>query len=443
MRLVCLLIATAIVAGAQPSPPADELLLDGAVYVLQIRDVAVLREVAELPAMFGKLTGGAVTLAMYPGEKSIVVLDVAGNRTVVPSRGFTTEGPNKLASASHYQEAKRTAAEGSVAWAYVDTTLLGPALKNADPMDALLNGPWKELLRGSHWMSAALKIDGKKLRLQAVSDGHGEARSVLPNLAVPRELGAASLWRDLGHSALLPHSSGGVLAENFLEIFFTGRNLGEEVFGKLQPEVRLVVARQEWNPKIGTPEVQYPAAALVFRADAGEDFGEVMEEAWQKAVGLTNFTRGQQALPGLILDRQTYGGVTFTYGAFSARNEKDREQLPVRFNLRPAIVHSGPYVILSTTAELARDLIDAVNREDGRSPKSGGNTVLEVTDPAGIAELLTVDKRAMVRQSVLEKGKKPAEAAAEVDQMIAWARKVKRARLSIDGCTAQLDMELN
>ena len=52
------------------------------------------------------------------------------------------------------------------------------------------------------------------------------------------------------------------------------------------------------TPAVGTPQVKIPAFAVVLRLRHPEQFGKVVEEAWQKAVGLVNFTRGQKALPG-------------------------------------------------------------------------------------------------------------------------------------------------
>src|SRR5205085_2447156 len=95
-----------------------------------------------------------------------------------------------------------------------------------------------------------------------------------------------------------------------------------------------------------------------------------------------------QALPGLIFDRQNHGGVPFTYCYYSAREEKDREHLPSRFNLRPALARVGPYMVLSSTDTLAADVIDALNREDGRvSPApSNARTLIEISH--GVADLL-------------------------------------------------------
>jgi hypothetical protein len=418
----------------------------------------------------------------YPGDVVVWSLDGkqvfarTGNRLILTNQGetmkvlFAPRAHGSLAASPLYAQARQAAGAHPAAWGFINMAMLNryppaqKALANNDLFDIVFNGPLKQSLRGANWVSLGLSIEGRKLRLHAATDGKLDATGfgaialpaepgILPNLSVPRELAAATFWRDLGQfyglkDTLFPEkTSGGILAENFLEIFFTGRDLNQEVFSRLEPQVRLIVARQQYDPKIGTPVEQYPAAALVFRvkpAPDKEDFGEVLEEAWQKAVGLTNFTRGQQALPGVLLDRETYGGVTFTYGAFSTRSQKDRAHLPSNFNYRPAIVRDGPYIILSTTDGLARDLIDAVNHEDSRQParQSDTHTLVEVNSPAEIAALLNVNRSGMIRQSVLSKGQKPEQAALEFDRNVAWLDKLARARLSMTGNQADLDLEL-
>jgi len=256
---------------------------------------------------------------------------------------------------------------------------------------------------------------------------------------VPNQIAAISLWRDLGKfyadkDTLFPEkTSGGILFENFMEIFFSGRDLNAEVFSRFHPEVRLVAARQEFDPKIGTPHDKYPAAALIFRIDNAEEFGDLAEEAWQKAVGITNFTRGQQALPGLIINRETHGGVTFTYSYYSSRSEKDRANLPVRFNMRPSIARAGQYLILSTTDGLAKDVIDAVNREDNRMPAVRGNehTVLEFSSGEDLANLIP---------------RNPTDPKADSPATQAMLRQIDHARLSLaataKGTEAKMEVRL-
>jgi hypothetical protein len=376
-----------------------------------------------------------------------------------------------LAAWAPYTQALKAAGDGAVGTYFLNLALLkqAPQVRKAlgeagSPIEILLNGAVRESLNEASWVGVALRIEGRSLVLRAACDGQPAAKGagafstpegagVLPNLKVPGELAGVSLWRDLhkfyaAKETLFPEkTSGGVLLENFMEIFFTGRDLTGEVFARFQPAVRLVVARQKYDAKIGTPLEQYPAAALVFRINQAEEFGEIFEEAWQKAIGLFNFTRGQAAQPGLILDRATHAGVTYTYGYYTARNEKDRARLPSRFNTRPALARAGPYLIVSSTDGLARDLIDAVNREDQRvAAGAGAHTVLEVGDGSEIAALVATNRAELVRQDVTKSGKKPEAAAAELETNLSLLRHVERARISMEttaeGQRAQLELRL-
>ena len=421
----------------------------------------------------------------YPGDVAAWSLDGkqffarTGNRLVLANKPetlkalFSPRTAGVLDAVPNYQKARQAAGPEVAAWAFVNMTVLNrypPTQKalesGSDVINLLLADAIKQSLRSSEWLALGLHIDGRKLQFHAAVDalmvpsGEGgftqaSGTGILPNLTVPRELGAATLWRDLSKfyadkETFFPeNTSAGILAENFFEIFFTGRDLREEVFRKFQPQIRFVVAAQQYDPKIGTPIVQFPAAALVFRVNQPEEFAEVFEEAWQKAIGLNNFTRGQQALPGLIIDRQTYAGVPFSYAYFSSRTETDRARLPVRFNLRPALAHIGPYLILSTTDGLTRDLIDAVNREDGvklPASRAGAHSIIEINGGEGIAALLNANKVELIRANVLAKGQKLEDATKEVEQNLAWINKLKRADLSFystsAGHQADLDLEL-
>ena len=93
----------------------------------------------------------------------------------------------------------------------------------------------------------------------------------MPNLAVPRRIAAVSLYRDLhgfyaAKDDLFPErTSGLIFFENMMGIFFSGRDLTNEVLAETEPEIRVLVAQQEYDEKIGTPETQFPAFAAILR----------------------------------------------------------------------------------------------------------------------------------------------------------------------------------
>ena len=190
------------------------------------------------------------------------------------------------------------------------------------------------------------------LLLSAAADGKpgatsafmspAEGTGALPNLTVPRQIAGLSVYRDLhafyaAKDQLFPErTSGLIFFENMMGIFFSGRDLTEEVFAETCPEVRLVVAAQAYDKAVGTPRVQIPAFALVVRTRHPDEFARVAEEAWQKAVGLTTVTRGQQAEPGLIIDRETYQGIRFSVATNAPGKNDDKAHLPSRFNYSPS-----------------------------------------------------------------------------------------------------------
>ena len=114
------------------------------------------------------------------------------------------------------------------------------------------------------------------------------------------------------------------------------------MLAETQPDVRVVVAEQKYDERVGTPAVQLPSFAVVFRMRNPEKFAPVAEEAWQKALGLINFTRGDRAA-GLIIDRPTHAGTKYTMASFSAADVVDRSAADIRFNFQPAVAMPGDY----------------------------------------------------------------------------------------------------
>lgn len=545
--------AAAFAQAPSTLPPVLEWLPQGAVAVLRIEQPAELLDAASrwglldalssnpdlrnlerlLEPLGGKslvsrLTAGGVTVAAYPGDRTVVIADARDASSLEPihklaqtlvslqknspkasERVFYREHPGgaswtfdgrqffatlggRIAMSSRADVLKalfqprpadfqplaswtvlsqaRKKLEGGAGWLFLNMALLNqePNFRKAvggdgSALDVILTGFLRQSLQNAPWAGLALRIQADELQIRGFSAGSlppamtfstpAPGQVLPPKLNVPRELASASLWRDLAafysaRDVIFPErSSAGILFENFMEIFFSGRDLKDEVLARFHPAVRLVVAEQQYDPATGVPEEPYPAVALVFRVDRPEEFGEIFEEAWQKAIGIANFTRGQQAQPGIILDKATHAGVTFTYGYFSVRGEKDRNKLPARFNVRPALARTGPYFILSSTDHLARDLIDAVRREDGRTPPraSAAHTFVEIGSGGQIAALLEAHRASYLRQNVLSGGKKPEAAAKEFDNNIALLRRIAGATLSFtsaDGQMAELTVRM-
>jgi hypothetical protein len=423
-----------------------------------------------------------VTAWTFDGKEAHAIV---GKRLIFASRseglkaaldlGTQPDGKS-LAAGSAFQAATRAVRPNAAATAFVNLKSLMGLPKVAElfekqqrnPLAALMFAGITESLRSSNWLALGLDVEGETLTVRALTDGkvagpaspaafavpQDAGAGAWPNISVPGRIAALSLYRDLHRfyatkDTLFPErTSGLIFFENMMGIFFTGRDLTSEVLAETQPEIRLVAAEQRYDPDVGTPQVKIPAFAVVLRLRHPEQFGSVVEEAWQKAVGLINFTRGQQALPGLIIDRPAQGDTKFTVAYFSTADVEDKTRLDARFNVRPALALPGEYVILSSTDGLARDLIDALGRRTDQpvKPMAQTHSVLEI-DGAGAASALSANRDTLVRGDMVKKGKSQAEAEAGIDMFITLVRFLDRVTLNIGAheelTEMQLQMKLN
>ena len=384
-------------------------------------------------------------------------------------------GKGSLGQSAAYQQAMAAAGSRVPVRMFVDLavlrqrTPLGKALEREEnPMAALLFGGLADVLRQSQWLALSLDVQGPRLLLEATAEGrassaqgaaafawpHDPAQGAMPLLSVPRQLASLSFYRDLhgfyaAKDKLFPErTSGLIFFENMMGIFFSGRDLTEEVLAETLPEIRFVVASQQYDSVVGTPQVQLPAFAAVFRLKNPAKFREVAEEAWQKAVGLVNITRGQKGQPGLVIDRAEHRGQKYSVAYFSAAGIEDKKQIPTYYNFRPALALAGDRLILSSTDALARDLIDALRKEaDDRVPPVAGAHTLASVDLTGVGNILQVNREHLVRQNMLEKGHSKAQAELETDLFLKVLSYLGRARLTMDSrlgrACARVEWELN
>jgi hypothetical protein len=381
-----------------------------------------------------------------------------------------------LAAKPAYRAAKRTVGADAVAKVFVNLKpLMGiPQVaqifnqQNENPLAALAFAGILEATRNSNWLSLGLHVEDNTLVFRASVDSKTisatspaafalpkkRGEGAFPNLSVPRRIAALSFYRDLhqfysAKDELFPErTSGLIFFENMMGIFFSGRDLTNEVLAETRPEIRFVVAEQEFDSSIGTPQIQLPAFAVILRLQNPEQFNEVAEEAWQKALGLINFTRGQQAMQGLIIDRIVHEGTKFSMAYFSTSGLDEKNNLEQRFNIRPALAMPGEYLILSSTDGLTRDIIDALNREMQHKvkPVAGIHSQVEI-DTAQLTSILQANRDTMVRSDMVKKGSTQEEAEAGIDLLITLVKLVERAKLGLGthkGLTqARLEIKLN
>lgn len=428
---------------------------------------------AEYLGVTGWTTDGQEAHALI-GKRLLIANKAEGLKTMLELRH--RKAHDALAAQAKYKAAGQAVGPGAAGRVYVNLAPIKgiPDVANllkqdkSNPLASLFFAGLIEALRHASWLALGLDVQDSGMVLRAYVDGQetnpaGTAafalpsqagQGAMPNLAVPRRIAAFSFYRDLyrfyaAKDDLFPErTSQLIFFENMMGIFFSGRDLTEEVLKETRPELRFVIAEQAYDPNAGVPQIQLPAFAAVLRLRNPQNFDEVVEEAWQKAVGLVNFTRGQQAMPGLIIDRPEHGGTKLTLAYFSRAGIEETENLHARFNFRPSLALPHDYLILSSTDHLARDLITAVNQESqaATGPLAGRHS-LACLDGVQLGSILKANYQTLVRQNMVKEGKTAAEAEAAIDVLIALAEFVKYVDLSMGTDSAQtqarLELQLN
>ncbi len=442
---------------------------DQAVLITEARDAAALAAMHDriqmLARTFATRQGAAgqilrsyehagVTCWSFGGFAAHAII---GNRFVLATRSDVLErivdmrsaAAGSLGDTAEYKAARATAAASPAARAYVNMTALRgqPGIERAiaagrrNPGATLLLSPILQMFADARWMAMNIDIAGDALKIAAVTDPPRPSPAgddlyafatppagggAPPNLDVPGRLAAVSLHRDLhqfyaAKEQLFPErTSGLIFFENMMGIFFTGRDITDEVFGELHPDIQLVVASQPaaWPADVPAPSVKLPAFALVFTMKSPERFGLMAEEAWQKALGMVNFTRGQQALSGLLIDKPAHAGVKYTMAAFSPVSGSVAPDSDLRFNFRPCIARVGDKLILSSTDMLTNDLIDALKTPGPDRPAAAGQHTAIDLDARQIGQILLASRDLLVRSNMIEKGHTQPQAEAEVDVFV-------------------------
>jgi hypothetical protein len=382
-----------------------------------------------------------------PGESHAIV----GNRLLLSNRPETLKAAidrqvdhttKDVTQSSRYQTAMASLKNESQVTLFADMGVLNqvPQFKKGltqddNPMTRLLFAPFLAGMTEATWLAAGANLTADDLTVDIVADRTSteptptnsfalpmkDGQGAMPNLVVPGQIAAVSMYRDLhqfysAKDELFPdRTSGLIFFENMMGIFFSGKDLTNEVLAQTLPDIRVVVSEQRYDEKTGTPAMKLPGFAVVIQLRDPDKFQLVMKEAWQKAIGLVNFTRGQKAQPGLIIDSATHNGINYTTSFFSVADEENKDAVDIRFNFQPALAVAGDRLIMSSSDLLARDLIDAIKLQqaEGAVPSTGQHSLVTVQS-GPLAAVLESNRETLIHQNMVEDGKSREAAEQEV-----------------------------
>ncbi|MEO8493759.1 MAG: DUF3352 domain-containing protein, partial [Planctomycetota bacterium] len=296
-----------------------------------------------------------------------------------------------LANNPHFQEARAKAADTVTAWGYVNIETIRNAGiakqlfsgKTDNPGAELLVGGLLDTLQHTPYVTASLTLDQQRTRLEFATphqqewtteareyffgpDGNGRAPAPLE---VENQLLSLSTYRDVSTMWL---RAGDLFTDNIVDQFakaestlstlFSGKDFGEDILGKVHPEIQFVVARQAFADGKPQPAIKLPAFAAIFRLKDPETVGPDFRRTYQSLIGFLNVTGSMNGQPQLDLDVEK--GDTFQLVSATYIAEKDASfgGLKLHYNFSPSVAFAGEYFIVSSTTALARELAGVVGQ---------------------------------------------------------------------------------
>jgi hypothetical protein len=234
-------------------------------------------------------------------------------------------------------------------------------------------------------------------------------------------------------------------AEGQFSTLFAGLDFSEQVLGALGPHVQLVAKRQTFvagSPR--EPQLKLPAFALVFELKDAAGVEQQLRVSFQSLIGFTNIVGAQAGQPALDLTSREHGGgrILSTRYLIDEANPKNRGL--INYNFSPSLAFVSGRMIVSSTAELAAELIDAAGQPQAGAGPDGANTVLTLSGTV-LRGVLADNRGQLIAQNVLQKGHDQAQAEREIDGLLgllAWLQGAE-VRLARDGQALQLEASLH
>ena len=358
----------------------------------------------------------------------------------------------------------------AAAWGYVDLRLLRDfgilkqalSQKSDNPAIELIAGGIVGGLPSAPYATAAVELDASGVRLTAVlpsdvkaaagkrefylgKDAAGQAPPLLKpegtilSLSTYRDF--ASMWRNAPDLFNEKINADLAQAESNLMTIFAGQNFRDDILGKLEPQMQLVVARQTWPQEGVTPAMKLPAVAVVMQMKNHQETTRIFKVTFQSVVGFLNVAGAQNRLAPLDLNMErTKESLMVAAEYLPPKDEKARSEAPPNFNASPTIVFVGDKVILSSAKPLALELADGLGKQPAAT--TGINTAIEA-DNQILQAILADNREPLIAQNMLEEGRDRAAAERNIDLVLAILKHFDKSSLKLRTDGGKLELALD
>lgn len=265
--------------------------------------------------------------------------------------------------------------------------------------------------------------------------GEGEA---LPLLHAGNTIASLTAYRDISQlwlraGDLLDAKANDQLAqaESTLTTLFSGRDFAEDILAAIHPEMRVVVTRQDFTADRTVPALRLPAFAIVAQLRKPDEIRPEWKRIFQSFIGFLNITGATNGQPQLDLGMESDGQHHYYTATYVRGIDQGATGAPIQFNFSPNIAFFGDHVVLSSSLELSKQLVQQLESPavaaEGAIPS---NTLFEI-EAASVRQALEDNREQLVAQNMLGKGKTKEAAEAEIGTLLSLIDLLRKATLEL------------
>jgi hypothetical protein len=230
------------------------------------------------------------------------------------------------------------------------------------------------------------------------------------------------------------------MADSQLATFFSGLDFGEDILGAFESDIQVVAAAQDFSNRLPRPAIQLPSLAMQFRMKDADRTRIELRRVFQSLIGFLNVLGAMNGQPQFDLGMANVGDAQM-YTATYIPNRDDQEAIdaPIQFNVAPALAFVGDRMVLSTSIELARELVASELKKTTQS-QSSSNTSSALNVPV-LKEILNDNRSQLIANNMLEKGHSRQKAEDEIAVLMALVGFFENVRFSVHVSDTELVLD--
>jgi len=310
--------------------------------------------------------------------------------------------------------------------------------QTANPIVELLAGGFLTNLRQTPYVTASFYMTGEATRLvfaaphdnawveefrkywfgpdsTGAADPPLETESTILSISTYRKV--SEMWLRAGDLFDERMNDELAKADANLTTFFAGKDFGEDVLGSFGPEIQVLVNRQNFKNLLPKPALRLPSFGLAGHLENAEETRTELRRTFQSIIGFLNVIGATQGNPQLDQDIDIYRkNKIYTASFIPEPDEKESERARIQFNFSPSLAFADDRFFITSTKQLAKDLID-VAMENRTTQGETTNTTINLNAKT-LGEALGDNRDQLVAQNMIKKGQTREESQSEIGMLL-------------------------